>query len=82
MNILIAEPIASSGIEILREAGWNVDVRSALTPAEIERIIGDYDAVIVRSQTRLTARAIRAAKRLKVIGRAVSRVWLRTITAS
>ncbi len=70
MNILIAEPIAPSGIEILKDAGWNVDVRSALTPAEVEAIIGDYDAVIVRSQTRLTARAIRAAKRLKVIGRA------------
>lgn len=70
MDILIAEPIAPSGVEVLREAGWNVDVRSAMAPAELEAIIGDYDAVIVRSQTRLTARVLRAAKRLKVIGRA------------
>jgi D-3-phosphoglycerate dehydrogenase len=84
MNILVAEAIAPSGIEVLREAGWNVDVRSATTPTEMEAIIGDYDAVIVRSQTRLTARAIQRAQRLKVIGRAgagVDNVDLEAATA-
>ncbi len=70
MRILVAETIASAGIEALREAGWDVDVRAALSPSDLVEIIGDYDALIVRSQTRVTARAIHAAKRLKVIGRA------------
>jgi D-3-phosphoglycerate dehydrogenase len=70
VRILVAEAIAPSGIEVLTDAGWTVDVRSGMTPTEVEEVIGDYDAVIVRSQTRLTAHAIQRAKRLKVIGRA------------
>ncbi len=65
-KILVREPIADAGLELLR-AKFDVDVD---TDAPLEEIIGGYDALIVRSATKVTAEVIDAARRLKVIGRA------------
>jgi D-3-phosphoglycerate dehydrogenase len=70
MKILIAEQIAQPGIEMLRAEGWIVDVTPTDACSELQKIIGDYDALIVRSRTRVSASVIEAASRLKVIGRA------------
>lgn len=69
-RVLVSDPLAQTGIDLLLQAGFEVDVRTDLPPAELKRIIGDYDALIVRSGTRVTADLIAAATRLKVIARA------------
>lgn len=71
MKILITEPLAPQGLEVLQRAPeLKVDVRLGLKPAELKTLIGDYDGLIVRSGTKVTADLIGAAKNLKVIGRA------------
>lgn len=69
MNILVADSIAKDGLEILRQH-HNVDVKTGLDEAGLVEIIGDYDALVVRSAPKVTARVIEAGKRLQVIGRA------------
>ncbi len=69
MKILITDSIAAEGIEILRQYA-EVDIRRALKPEQLKSIIGDYDALIVRSQTKVTSDIIETARRLQVIGRA------------
>ncbi len=69
MRILVAEPVASEGVELLR-AHHEVDERHGLGPAELIAIIGDYDALVVRSQVQADAALIAAGTRLVVIGRA------------
>jgi D-3-phosphoglycerate dehydrogenase / 2-oxoglutarate reductase len=66
MKILIREPIADAGLELLR-ASFDVVID---TESPLEEIVGDYDALIVRSATKVTADVIARADRLKVIGRA------------
>lgn len=68
MRILVAEAIADKGIELLR-AEAEVDV-TKVSPEELLRIIPEYDAVITRSETRITADVVAAGSRLKVVGRA------------
>jgi D-3-phosphoglycerate dehydrogenase len=68
-RILVSDPIAEAGIEVLRQAG-EVDVRTGLPREELIRCIGDYDALVVRSETKVTADVIAAATRLRIIGRA------------
>jgi D-3-phosphoglycerate dehydrogenase len=69
MRILIADPIASEGIELLRTHA-EVDVRTGLKPEELVGIVGDYDALVVRSETEVSAEVIAAGEKLQVIGRA------------
>jgi len=69
MKVLIAEPIANEGIDILREYA-EVDIKLGLTPDELLSIIGDYEALVVRSQTRVSAKVIEAGQKLQVIARA------------
>lgn len=70
MKVLIAEPIADSGVEHMRAAGLDVDVRSEMSRDEMLGVIGEYDALIVRSATKVDAELIERARNLKVIGRA------------
>jgi D-3-phosphoglycerate dehydrogenase len=65
-RVLVREKIADAGVELLRSK-FDVDVE---TDSPLESIIGDYDALIVRSATKVDAPLIDAAGRLKVIGRA------------
>ncbi len=69
MKILVAEQLAKQGLEILR-AHHEVDEKIGLTPEELASIIGDYDALLVRSQVKVTADILAHATRLVVIGRA------------
>jgi D-3-phosphoglycerate dehydrogenase len=69
MKVLVADPIAQEGIEAL-SAQATVDVRLRLKPEELAAIIGEYDALVVRSETRVTAEIIEAGKKLQVIARA------------
>ncbi len=69
MKILVAEPLAKQGLEILR-AHHEVDEKIGLKPEELAAIIGDYDALLVRSQVKVTAEILAHAARLVVIGRA------------
>ena len=68
-RILVSDPIAEAGVEVLRQAG-EVDVRTGLPKEELIRCIGDYDALVVRSETKVTADVIASATRLRIIGRA------------
>ncbi|MFZ5996905.1 MAG: phosphoglycerate dehydrogenase [Nitrospirota bacterium] len=72
MKVLVSDNISSKGVEILRNAGLEVDVKTGLKPDELKSIIGEYQALVVRSATKATADIIEAAKNLKVIGRAGS----------
>jgi D-3-phosphoglycerate dehydrogenase / 2-oxoglutarate reductase len=68
-RVLVSEPIADSGIELLR-AQVDVDVALDLTPEQLQERIGAYDGLLIRSATKVTAEVIDRADRLKVIGRA------------
>ena len=68
-NILIADGLEENGQAILRSSA-NVDNHTSVSPEELLKIIEDYDALIVRSRTKVTAQVFAAATRLKVVGRA------------
>jgi D-3-phosphoglycerate dehydrogenase len=71
LKVLIADTLSEDGIALLKkEAGLEVDVQTGLSPADLAKIIGPYDALLVRSATKVTAEVIAKADRLKVIGRA------------
>jgi D-3-phosphoglycerate dehydrogenase / 2-oxoglutarate reductase len=69
-KVLVSDPVAAEGVAILRRAGLDVDVRTGLTKDELIQTIGEYDALAVRSETKVTADVLEAASRLKIIGRA------------
>ncbi len=69
MRVLVAEPVAQEGIDRIRSQ-HQVDERPGLSQAELCAIVGDYDALIVRSQVQVDAELIAAGTRLQVIGRA------------
>ena len=66
-SVLVREPIAEAGIRLLRERGFQVDVDG---DSDLGEAISRYDAIVIRSATKLTADVIERAERLKVIGRA------------
>jgi len=71
MKILISDPLAEEGINILKEnKDFQVDVKTDLKPETLKEIIKEYDALIVRSATKVTKEIIEHAEKLKVIGRA------------
>ncbi|MBI5149285.1 MAG: phosphoglycerate dehydrogenase [Candidatus Omnitrophica bacterium] len=71
MKILISDQLADEGLAILKAVKeFTVDYKYDLTPEQLKAIIKDYDALIVRSSTKVTADIIAAANRLKFIGRA------------
>jgi D-3-phosphoglycerate dehydrogenase len=69
MRVLIADPIANEGIEALR-AHAEVDVKLGMSPDELIAIIGEYDALVVRSDTQVPREVIEAGEKLQVIARA------------
>jgi D-3-phosphoglycerate dehydrogenase len=68
-RILVADPLAEDGLERLRRAG-EVTVVSKLGEAELIKQIPDFDALVVRSETRVTASILEAGHKLRVVGRA------------
>ena len=70
-KVLVADPIAQRGIDELVSGGaLDVTVRTGLSEAELVRIIPDFSALVVRSQTKVTASILQAATHLRVVGRA------------
>jgi D-3-phosphoglycerate dehydrogenase len=68
-SVLVAEPLGDEGLALLQEKA-RVDVRLNLSPAELEILLPGYDALIVRSATKVTAALLEKAGQLTVIGRA------------
>jgi D-3-phosphoglycerate dehydrogenase len=69
VRVLVADPLADAGVAAL-SAQHDVDVKTGLSKDELVAIIGEYDAVVVRSQTAIDADVIAAGSNLKVIARA------------
>ena len=70
-KVLVADPIAQRGIDELSTGGQlDVTVKLGLKPDELLAIIGEFQGLVVRSETKATAKVIEAATNLKVIGRA------------
>ena len=69
-KVLITERIAQEGIDAITSKGYDVDVRLDLTEDALIDIIEPYDALVIRSATKITSRLLDAAKNLKIIGRA------------
>ncbi|MCK4987046.1 MAG: phosphoglycerate dehydrogenase, partial [Desulfobacterales bacterium] len=71
MKVLVSDNLGEAGIKMFEEEpGLTVDVKTGLEPAELKKIIGDYDALVIRSATEVNADLLQAAKNLKVVGRA------------
>jgi D-3-phosphoglycerate dehydrogenase len=69
VKVLVKEKIADAGVDLLR-ANFDVDLGFEMSDEELREEIGAYDAILIRSATKLTAELIERAGRLKVIGRA------------
>ena len=71
MRILVSDSLAEEGLRILKEVGeFAVDVNPGLKPEELIKAVAECDALIVRSGTKVTEEVIKAARKLRVIGRA------------
>lgn len=68
-RVLVKEKIADAGVELLR-AEFDVELGLEMSAEELAERIGDFDAILIRSGTKLTAELIERAGRLRVIGRA------------
>lgn len=68
-KILVADPIAEDGVVILRREA-DVDVRTAMSPDELRGAIGEYTALVVRSETKVTGDIFEAGRQLRAVGRA------------
>lgn len=70
-NVIVTDPISESGLQaLLSNDRFQVDIETGFSPEQLAERIGDYDALIVRSQTKVTKTIIEAANRLRVIARA------------
>jgi len=69
-KVLISDKLSPAAVAIFKERGIETDVKTGLSKEELIKIIGDYDGLAIRSATKVTADVIRAAKNMKVIGRA------------
>ena len=72
MKILVSDDVSMKGVELLRENGYEVDVKKNLDEQGLIDCIGEYDGLITRSMTHVTEKVIEAATKLKVVGRASS----------
>lgn len=72
MKVLVSDNLSPRGIEILKKAGLDVDLKTGMSPEELKACVGKYHGLIIRSATKVTAEIVEAAVELKVIGRAGS----------
>jgi len=70
MKVLISDKVHESCVAKFKEAGIEVDEKTGLSPEERKAIIKDYDGLVIRSATKVTADLLEAAEKLKVVGRA------------
>ena len=69
-KVLIADKLSPAAVAIFKERGVEADVKTGLSKDELLKIVDQYDGIAIRSATKITADVIRAAKKLKVVGRA------------
>ena len=74
VRILVCDPIDVEGVEKLRREGFEVDVKSSIKQAELEKVVAGYNALVVRSRTKVTKQLLEKGGRLKVVGRVGSGV--------
>lgn len=71
MKVLVSDPLSEQGVAILKkEPGFEVDVKPKMPKEELLACISNYEALVVRSETKVTKEVIEAGKNLKIIGRA------------
>jgi D-3-phosphoglycerate dehydrogenase len=69
-KVLISDDLSPQAVAIFKERGLDVDYKPGMKPDELLAVIGEYDGLAVRSATKVTAKVLEAAKKLKVVGRA------------
>jgi D-3-phosphoglycerate dehydrogenase len=70
IRILVSDDVSDTGLDPLRSAGMSVEKVTGLKPSDLREKIRDYDGLVVRSETKVTAELIEAASRLRAVGRA------------
>ncbi len=69
MKVLVANPISEEGIKMMRDAGHEVDVKTDLSPEQLIETVKGYEAIVVRSATKVTDKVVEAGKDFKLIVR-------------
>ena len=69
-RVLVKEKIGESGVQLLRDAGFDVELGMDWQDGELERRIGEFDGILIRSATQLDAGLLAKADRLRAVGRA------------
>ncbi len=69
-RVLVSDPLDPNAVAAMREAGLEVDEKTDLTPEQLNDVIGEYDAIVIRSATKVRADVIDAGTRLKLVVRA------------
>ncbi len=69
-KVLIADKLSPAAVAIFKVRGVEVDVKTGLPKEELLKIVDQYDGIAIRSATKITADVLKAAKKLKVVGRA------------
>jgi D-3-phosphoglycerate dehydrogenase len=82
MKVLVSDNLSQKGMEILKKAGLDVEVKTGMKPDELAENIGNYHGLVIRSATKVTSKIIDAASNLRVIGRAGSGLDNVDITAA
>jgi D-3-phosphoglycerate dehydrogenase len=70
VKVLMADSIHEDGVKMMRDAGLELDLQTEITADALKKVIGGYDAIVVRSRTKLTREVLENSGKLKVIARA------------
>ncbi|MBK5112345.1 MAG: hydroxyacid dehydrogenase [Candidatus Heimdallarchaeota archaeon] len=70
MKVIISDKLSSKGVDLLKAEGYEVNEAWDIPKEDLPSIIGDYDAIVIRSATKVKGDLLEAAKKLKVVGRA------------
>ncbi len=84
-KVLIADKLSPQAIDVFKQNKVDVDVKTGMTPEELEACIAEYDGIAIRSATKVTAKVLEKGKKLKVVGRAgigVDNVDVKSATAA
>ncbi len=70
VKVLVCDPIDEVGVKLLKEAGYQVDLKTEITASDLVKAAGAYDALVVRSRTKVTKEVLQAGKpKLKIVAR-------------
>ena len=70
VRILVCDPMEAEGIQMLRKEGFEVEEKPTISSEELLKVVGEYEALLVRSRTRVTQDVIQAGRKLKAVVRA------------